>query len=156
MLSINTNEIETVADLLAVIGGVSHDTPVEFRKKAVTGGLCWCGCGQTTKSRFVPGHDSRFHGLAKKVARGEAEWPSSWENEEARADFLSWVQRERPLHEAREAARDAVKAERDAAKQARDAAKTEKVAAKARIVEMVEIDEETAGLLAEMDADAVA
>jgi len=144
MLSINTNEIETVADLLAVIDGLDHDTPVEFRKKAVTGGLCWCGCGQTTKSRFVPGHDSRFHGLAKKVARGEAEWPTTWACEEARADFIAWVQRERPLHEAREEAREAARAERDAAKAA-------KVAAKARIVEMVEIDEETAGLLAEMD-----
>jgi len=33
---------------------------------------CLCGCGAETKSSFRPGHDSRVHGLAKKIARGQS------------------------------------------------------------------------------------
>lgn len=32
---------------------------------------CQCGCGGKTGSKFVPGHDARFHGWEKKIARGE-------------------------------------------------------------------------------------
>lgn len=34
---------------------------------------CFCGCGAEVNHnrRFKPGHDARFHGRAKKVARGE-------------------------------------------------------------------------------------
>lgn len=36
-------------------------------------GECYCGCKQTLKPRrqFRQGHDARFHGNAKKVARGQ-------------------------------------------------------------------------------------
>lgn len=32
---------------------------------------CGCGCGDTTKSRFVPGHDSKLHSRVLRLARGE-------------------------------------------------------------------------------------
>ena len=32
---------------------------------------CLCGCGATTKSFFVMGHDARFHGWLKKIALGK-------------------------------------------------------------------------------------
>jgi hypothetical protein len=57
-------------------------------------GLCWCGCGGMTKGRFVPGHDSRFHALAKSVARGEAEMPASFIHEDAKNDFMKWHDKE--------------------------------------------------------------
>ncbi len=57
--------------------------------------ICWCGCGGATKSRFVPGHDARFHSLAKKVARGLATMPERFVNENARADFLKHHDAER-------------------------------------------------------------
>lgn len=31
---------------------------------------CDCGCGGTTGSRFVPGHDSKLAGLVKRVKLG--------------------------------------------------------------------------------------
>lgn len=31
---------------------------------------CECGCGGSTKSRFVPGHDGRLHGWVLRVERG--------------------------------------------------------------------------------------
>lgn len=52
---------------------------------------CWCGCGGQTGGRFVPGHDARFHGLAKKVARGQTEAGpilSALPHEDAREHFL--------------------------------------------------------------------
>lgn len=57
--------------------------------------VCWCGCGGATKSRFVPGHDARFHSLAKRVARGLAAMPESFVSEDARADFLKHHDAER-------------------------------------------------------------
>jgi hypothetical protein len=36
----------------------------------------------------VPGHDARFHALAKKVARGQAEAPAEFANASAEEDFL--------------------------------------------------------------------
>lgn len=41
-------------------------TPKTVRK-------CFCGCGEETMSFFAPGHDGRFHGLMKKLERGEIE-----------------------------------------------------------------------------------
>lgn len=67
---------------------------------------CWCGCGGTTQSRFVPGHDGRFHGWAKKVARGtisaeEAEaLMAKMPHDQARAHFRDLVEAERPFVEA--------------------------------------------------------
>jgi hypothetical protein len=34
---------------------------------------CFCGCGEETMGYFAPGHDGRFHGLMKKLERGEIE-----------------------------------------------------------------------------------
>ncbi len=34
---------------------------------------CECGCGLLTKSRFVPGHDSRLRGWCLRVERGLVE-----------------------------------------------------------------------------------
>jgi hypothetical protein len=68
--------------------------------------FCWCGCGQTTKRRFAPGHDARFHGLAKKVARGEAEWPAQFVHDDAEADFKKWCHTEKCRHDKREHERE--------------------------------------------------
>ncbi len=60
---------------------------------------CWCGCGGETRGRFVPGHDARFHGQAKKVARGLLEpgfGSTSFPHEEARAEFARHVALEAP------------------------------------------------------------
>jgi len=32
---------------------------------------CACGCGAQTTGHFAPGHDARYHGWVKKLARGE-------------------------------------------------------------------------------------
>jgi hypothetical protein len=57
--------------------------------KATTN-VCWCGCGGTTKSRFVPGHDARFHSNAKNTARGKAEAPETFVCDAAEEDWLKW------------------------------------------------------------------
>lgn len=48
-------------------GGDNHGIGVVIanRKPTVVVGEkpCKCGCGQTTKRTFVPGHDARYHGL---------------------------------------------------------------------------------------------
>ncbi len=69
---------------------------------------CWCGCGGATKSRFVRGHDAKFHGLAKKVARGQTAIPEAFVHDDAKADFLRH-------HDAEKAAME-VKAAEEAAK----------------------------------------
>ena len=86
---------------------------------------CWCGCGGQTKSRFVPGHDAKFHSDAKKVARGllsEDDLPAL-PHEEAAAEFERCVALERPVWAAKEAAKAAEKAAKAAAKEAEKAAK---------------------------------
>lgn len=63
-------------------------------KKTKTPVACWCGCGGSTKSRFVPGHDARFHGLAKRVARNEADAETalaSLPHNEAREAFEAYA-----------------------------------------------------------------
>jgi hypothetical protein len=63
--------------------------------------VCWCGCGGATQSRFVPGHDAKFHSRAKKVARGLATMPESFVNDEAKADFLKHHDAEKAKVEAK-------------------------------------------------------
>jgi hypothetical protein len=138
-MRIDTNVALTVAELRALILGADDTATVEFFKtpKKLLTGECWCGCGENTKSRFAPGHDSKFHSLAKKVARDTETMPESFVNEDAKADFMKWHDAEVPKHEARvmeKAAKDAEKATK--------AAKAPKKA-KAPKVEKVEQQEET-------------
>lgn len=145
-MKIDTTMSVTVRELLARLEGADPNAVLEFvrtpKKDQVRS--CWCGCGQATKSRFVPGHDSRFHGMAKRVARGEEAMPETWACDEAKADFLAWVEAERPLHEARMREKARAKALKEVARLEREAAKREEAG---EIVEMVEIDEETAAAL---------
>lgn len=96
-------------------------------KTTKTLNICWCGCGGLTKSRFIPGHDARFHSDAKKVARGELsdEDLPALPNEEAAAEFEKCVEHERPIWAAKKAAKEAEKTEREAKKTATKAAKEE-------------------------------
>jgi hypothetical protein len=85
---------ELAALLLSRTDAVVSDTLADrlLNKPAgkATTGACWCGCGGQTKGRFVPGHDARFHSLAKKVARGQEEAPESFVCDAAEEDFLKW------------------------------------------------------------------
>lgn len=132
MITIRTTTVATVADLLALVADADPSTPISFTKaKKNQPGPCWCGCDGTTKSRFVPGHDSRFHGLAKRVARGEADEQASLDalpHDEARTEFAKHVAHERPKAEAKAAAEAEEKARKEAAKAE---AKAEREAAEA-------------------------
>ena len=112
-MRIETNRAWTVAELLAAISETAPETVLVFGKtlKADVRGVCWCGCGGATGGRFVPGHDSKFHSLAKQVARGLAEMPE-FVSDEAESDFMKWYDAEVPVFEAKEA----TKAVLDAAK----------------------------------------
>lgn len=96
----------TVGELLEALEGQERSEEVTFSRPSNKPLVeCWCGCEGQTRSRFCPGHDARFHGLAKKVARGLEDYDESVQNlphEEAVAEFQRHVERERPLHEARE------------------------------------------------------
>ena len=107
-----------VRDLLALLANEAPETEVTFGKptKAKTKNACWCGCGGETGGKFVPGHDSKFHSLAKQVARGTATMPETFVNEDAQADCESHVAKERPLHEAKVAAKEATDADKAEAK----------------------------------------
>ena len=101
MLYLDPNTVKTVRDLRTIIEDLDDDMPVALRGTRSSSynsteptNQCWCGCGGLTRRRFCPGHDARFHGLAKRVARGEAEMPSSFVNEEAEAYFMNWYDRE--------------------------------------------------------------
>ena len=124
-----TTSKTTVADLLALLQDADPTEEVSFgraTKKAPA--PCWCGCGGTTKSKFVPGHDSRFHGLAKQVARGledHADALIGLAHDEARAVFETHVAHERPLHEAKEEDKAAKRATREAKKAAKATKVTE-------------------------------
>jgi hypothetical protein len=124
----------TVAQLQALIAGVSESETIQFVRPQVvvaTGGECWCGCGGSTKAKFVPGHDARFHGLAKKVARGQAPMPSSFVHAAAEADFMKW-------HDAEVAALEAKAGAKAAVEKA-----VEKVAAKFEAASSLELDPES-------------
>lgn len=68
---------------------------------------CWCGCGGHTAPRpaskqnkpaFLPGHDARAHGQAKKVARGELDGKAiiaTLPSNEAKVEFASHVNAEK-------------------------------------------------------------
>ncbi len=92
---------------------------------------CWCGCGGTTRSRFVPGHDARFHGRAKKVARNELdmiEQLTALPHDEARAEFERHVEMETPKAEAKAALEAQIKALKSAKTETADAAIAAEVA----------------------------
>ena len=119
-MRIETNRAWTVGELLAVVGGADPETVLVFGKtlKSSVKGVCWCGCGGSTGGRFVPGHDSKFHSLAKQVARGLVVMPE-FVSDEAESDFMKWHDAEVPVFEAREAAKvvtDAAKAKAKAEK----------------------------------------
>ena len=128
MLRIDIARTWTAADLLVALEGA--EGTVEFFKtpKKHRTGECWCGCGSSTKSRFAPGHDSKFHSLAKQVARGMEEMPESFVSEDAEADFLKWHDAEVPKHEARLVAKAVREAEKSEARAEREAAKAAKPA----------------------------
>jgi hypothetical protein len=109
----------TVAALRALLAGADDNEEITFAKGKKEPVPCWCGCGGMTKSRFVPGHDSKYHGLAKRVARGEADEAESLAalpHDESRTEFLRCVAEERPLHARRIAEKAAAKAVRETAK----------------------------------------
>jgi hypothetical protein len=135
-IRIETNRETTVADLLNILKDADPTAAITFGKtlKADVKNECWCGCGGSTGGKFVPGHDSRFHSLAKKAARGQEPYPTEFVNDDAEADFAMWHDREVPIWEAKQKL-----------KAAKDAAKTTKP-----VVESVEEVEPDAALLAEM------
>ena len=58
----------------SVVIGVQESTHVTRRsvKKTELGlGVCLCGCGGATQSRFIAGHDSRIHSLLSKIVKGQ-------------------------------------------------------------------------------------
>jgi len=105
---IETDTIQTVADLRAAIEDLADDTLLTFGKvlKSQQKSTCWCGCGGETGGKFVPGHDSRFHSLAKKAARDQEPYPTEFVNDEAEADFAMWYERELPIWQAGQPLRD--------------------------------------------------
>ena len=149
-MKIELNRVWTVAEIKAALAGQSDDVVVVFEKtrKSEMTGKCWCGCGGVTKNKFVPGHDSKFHSLAKQVARGQAEMPESFVNEDAEADFMKWHDAEVPKWAAKQAAKKAKAAAKEAAKKVK-----EEVLKDAEVQDFDEIDqdsEEFKQLFAEM------
>ena len=100
-------------------------TNAAFPDRTVT---CWCGCGGRTKSRFVQGHDSKFHSTIKKVLRGELDAETELAklpHDEARAEFHAFADRQQPKEDARNAKlaeKAATKAQEAATKAATKAA----------------------------------
>jgi len=126
--------VETLTAALADKEGVIafHRTPRDKSLKP-----CWCGCGGTTKSRFVPGHDSRFHSTAKKVARGLLDFDeevAKLPHEDAVAEFERHVLLEVPKFELKTK-------EKAAAKKVKDDAKAEAKAAKEAAAPVAETPE---------------
>lgn len=126
-MRINITNAVTVAQLRAQIKNASDDQVLTFFKiaKSKQQNECWCGCGGVTKGKFVPGHDSKFHSLAKQVARGLEEMPETFVNEDAKADFMKWHDAEVPMHAERVAAKEAKRFAREQAKaEAKEAKET--------------------------------
>ena len=117
----------TVRDLLTLLADADPSEEVSFAratKKATV--PCWCGCGGTTQSRFVPGHDSRYHSSAKQVARGQADHEEELArlpHDEARAEFDRHVAAEKPRHAAKEVEKAAERERRESDKVAKTAQK---------------------------------
>jgi hypothetical protein len=109
---IPTNKAWTAASLAKALAGLPGDTELVFGSGAPTGATstgtnkCWCGCGSPTKNKFAPGHDARFHGEAKKAARGLLPVRTDFIHAEARADWMKWFEAERA-----EIARKAIQAQ---------------------------------------------
>lgn len=85
-------------------------------------GVCYCGCGGTTKGRFVPGHDARLHSLAKQCLRGEADQDEALESlphDAAREEFLAYQEKVRPVEEAKAKAAVAIADAKRLAKEAK-------------------------------------
>ena len=103
MMRIETSKKWTVAELREALEGANAEDQVTFGslRKADQKNECWCGCGGLTGGKFCPGHDSKFHSLAKCVARGEAERPESFVCPEAEVDFDKWHDREKPIADAK-------------------------------------------------------
>lgn len=59
--------------------------PAMGRSKAVR--PCVCGCGQTTKSTWFPGHDGRATGWAIRIERGAMRIEDVPANERAGAEY---------------------------------------------------------------------
>lgn len=149
-MRILTDREWTVAELLAELSEADADAKVSFGKvrKADQRNECWCGCGGETRGKFVPGHDSKFHSLAKRVARGQAEMPTEFVNADAEADFMKWHDREVPVWEAKQEA-ERVKANAKAAAKA-EKAETEQPKAEIKAMEPVAEGEELDDLLSEV------
>lgn len=118
----------TVRDLLALLEGADPNEEVSFSRTTNKPDVpCWCGCGGTTKSRFVPGHDSRFHGAAKRVARDLADYDeeiAKLPHDEAVAEFDRWITNERPLWALKQEQAADAKAAKEATKEAEAATET--------------------------------
>ena len=103
-------------------------------KAAKTGtNPCFCGCGGVTKSRFVPGHDARFHSWAKAAARGERDLQATLESlphDLAREEFQRCVAHEVPLQAARAQLARHKAAEKAAERLAKAEAKVAEITAK--------------------------
>ena len=87
--------------------------------------VCWCGCGGLTKSKFVQGHDSKFHSRAKQVLRGTLnldEELAKLPHQESRDEFVRYMESQRD-NEAARSQKLAVKAAESAKKKADAAAK---------------------------------
>ena len=89
---------------------------------------CWCGCGGATKGKFVPGHDAKFHSLAKKAARGQLEAGQTLESilanlphDAARSEFIHHVEDEIPKWAIKQEAESADKARKAELKAQKDA-----------------------------------
>ena len=143
-MRIETNRAWTVAELLAVVGGADPETVLVFGKtlKSSVKGVCWCGCGGATGGRFVPGHDSKFHSLAKQVARGLVVMPE-FVSDEAEADFMKWHDAEVPVHEARVAAKVVTDAAKTKAKAIKPVAVVKSVEPLCQVKPIVTIDRDS-------------
>ena len=100
-------------------------TPAAFPTNTVT---CWCGCGGRTKSKFVQGHDSKFHSTIKKCLRGELDANAEYAklpHDEARDEWDAFIEKQLP----KEDVRNAKLAEKAAAKAKAAAEKAQQKAA---------------------------
>lgn len=83
----------TAGELLEELENLDPNETIEFtRSKTQKSGKCWCNCGLDTKSRFVPGHDAKFHSLGRRVGRDESDMPTEWACKDAEADFMKHVE----------------------------------------------------------------
>ena len=125
-MKIDITRTWTKAALLDHLGSLDSGAALEFVRppKAKTR-ECWCGCGGETKGgKFIPGHDSKFHSLAKQITRGlstvtQDDIEETLPCQEAIDDLRHHIALELPLHQAREKAKAAIKATKAATKLAK-------------------------------------